>query len=207
MNHAVTARIVAPTAAAAPANDFVRRGTAVLGPPFLAPAFHAALVTEAKVQIANAGWNLTGQRAAGEIQQDSRRAYLGPLARTFLASAEVRSLLAATTGRNLQPSWSATCYTQYVGPGQHMGEHCDKHDACAIAMLTYLEASWIGPTPSPGLQLYVFGGDNAATGVVAVVTTHGNRAVILNGARQAHLRPPLAVGESLLMLAGCFRAA
>ena len=189
------------------AREFAEWGAAVIGPPALSPSLHAALLDEAKVQIPVAGWNLTGTRARGQIQQDSRRAHLGPVAQWFLASTEVAALLHTTTGRTLAPSWSATCYTQYIGPGQHMGEHCDKHDACAIALLIYLRAIWTGREPSHGLRLFVFRGDNADTGIASIVTTHTNRAVILNGAQQAHLRPALAPGESLTMLAGCFRVA
>ncbi len=187
--------------------QFAKCGAAVLGPPALPADLLAALIAEARRQEASASWSLTGTRERGEIAQVSRRAHLGPAARSYLGSAEVAALLQATTGCRLVPSWSATCYTSYRGPGQHMGEHCDKADACAIALLTYLEARWSGPAPGPGLQLFAFRGDNASTGLAVVVTTYGNRCVILNGARQAHLRPALATGESLLMLAGCFRAA
>jgi hypothetical protein len=189
----------------AAAEQFASRGVAVLGPPALPTPLHSALVSEAWAQEAAQGWGLSGTRDRGEIAQENRRAHLGPIGRAYLASDEVASLLLAATGRHLTPAWSASCYTCYRGPGQHMGEHCDKSDACTVALLTYLEASWPGALPSTGLQLFVFRGDNSETDLAAVVTTHTNRCVILNGATQAHLRPALAHGESMLMLAGCFR--
>jgi hypothetical protein len=188
------------------AREFAARGAAVIGPPALPPALHAALVNEAERQIVNASWSLMGTRVRGEIEQDSRRAYLGPVARDFLASDAVATLLQRTTGRALSPSWSATCYTHYQGAGQYMGEHCDNREACAIALLIYLRAIWPGDVPSDGLRLFVFRGDNSATPLASVITTHTNRCIVLNGAQQAHLRPALAAGESMLMLAGCFRA-
>jgi hypothetical protein len=199
--------IFRPDAVPAAAEQFARRGVAVLGPPALPADLHTALTTEARTQHATQSWALTGTRARGEIEQSNRRACLGPVARGFLGSDQVATFLHAATGRALAPSWSATCYTHYRGPGEHVGEHCDKADACAVALLVYLEAVWPGPSPGPGLQLFVFQGDNSSTGLAAVVTTHSNRCVVLDGAKQAHLRPPLAPGESMLMLAGCFRAA
>ena len=51
-------------------------------------------------------------------------------------------VLHALTGERLAPSWSATCYTRYTGPSEHMGEHCDKADSCKYNLLTYLDAAW-----------------------------------------------------------------
>lgn len=187
---------------------FARQGAAVIGPAALASGLHDALVREARTQSREASWALTGERAAGEIGQDNRRAFLGPIARSFMESAEVLALLRRVTGLTLKPSWSASCYTVYAGPGQHMGEHCDKSEACRIAMLVYLEAEWpAGADPGPGLMLHVFTGDSSATPLRLRITSRANRVVVLNGARQAHLRPPLAAGERLAMLAACYAAA
>lgn len=186
-------------------DEFVQRGVAVLGPSALPQALHDGLLAEARFQRIHAHWSLVAEDKPGEISQDNVRAYLGVQARSFLSSDTVLALLREVTGRTLRPSWSASCYTYYDGPGQHMGEHCDKRDACNIALLTYLEARWAGSHgPGSGLQLCVFGGDNSSTPLLARVSARANRIVILNGAEQAHLRPPLAAGESLVMLAGCF---
>ncbi len=187
---------------------FRLQGAAVLGPPALAPGLHAALVEEAWAQSRDASWALTGEQAAGEIGQNNRRAFLGPIARDLLASSEVLTLLRRTTGLALKPSWSASCYTFYTGPGQHMGEHCDKFEACRIAMLVYLESEWPdGAPPGAGLMLHIFEGDNAATPLRLRITSRANRVVLLNGAHLAHLRPPLADGERLAMLAACYALA
>jgi hypothetical protein len=87
-----------------------------------------------------------------------------------------------------------------------MGEHCDKWDCCRVALLVYLDVTWpVGQLPGPGLQLHVFRGDNSSSEFVAKVTAKPNRLVILNGAEQAHLRPAVGYGESLIMLAGCYQ--
>ena len=39
------------------------------------------------------------------------------------------------------------------------------------------------------------------------LTARSNRAAAIFGSRHAHLRPPLAAGERLVMLAGCFHVA
>jgi hypothetical protein len=188
--------------------EFSSRGAAVWGPPALDPHMHARLLDEALAQRREASWSLFAHRCPGEIAQDNLRAHLGPHARGFLASASILAMLESVTGHRLVPSWSASCYTYYEGPGQHMGEHCDKREACRIALLAYLHSTWApGAQPTPGLQLHVFRGDNAASGLLLRITGLSNRIVILNGAEQAHLRPALAMGECMTMLAGCYRLA
>lgn len=185
--------------------SFERVGVAVLGPPALTSAQHDALLDEAIAQHSGAGWVLTGTRAAGEIEQVTERAHLGPVAKGFLAAPEVRDLLAGVTGKTLQPGWPATCYTYYRGPSQFLGEHCDKPDTCRIAMLVYLDVRWgASGEPGPGLSLTVYGGDNSSSAVAARVTARANRVTIINGSEQAHERPPLGAGESVVLLAGCF---
>ena len=188
-------------------DEFAARGAAVLGPPILDPALHASLAGGARRQCAHASWSLVAEGQPGEIAQDSLRAHLDPAARAFLADEATLDLLYEITGQRLEPSWSASCYTCY-GPGQHMGEHCDKAEACRIAMLTYLDATWSPRAgPGTGLQLHVFRGDNAASELLVRITSLPGRIVVINGAQQAHLRPRLALDESLTMLAGCYRRA
>ncbi|WP_423210044.1 hypothetical protein [Paracoccus yeei] len=187
---------------------FRATGVTVLGPPALNAALHRALLEEALRQLDAESWQLTGSRDRGEIAQDNRRAHLGPVARGYLSSDAVGAWLHALTGERLAPSWSATCYTRYTGPSEHMGEHCDKADSCKYNLLTYLDAAWPdGVEPSPGMQLFIFRGDNSATGLAMRLTARSNRAAAIFGSRHAHLRPPLAAGERLVMLAGCFHVA
>jgi len=181
-------------------------GTATLGPPALTMAWHAALVAEATQQLQVDGWVLSGTRERGEIEQHNRRARLGAVARAYLSSKAVTGLLRAVTGEALSPAWSASCYTRYDGPCEHMGEHCDKPQACAFALLSYLEAFVpAGAQPSQGLQLFVFRGDSSATPLAVRISARSNRVVVLNGAEQAHLRPPLDSGQFVMLLAGCFQ--
>ena len=87
-----------------------------------------------------------------------------------------------------------------------MGEHCDKADACKYNLLTYLQALCpAGAAPSAGMQLLIFRGDNSNTGLALRLTARTNRIAAIFGSRHAHLRPPLADGETLTMLAGCYR--
>ncbi|ODT85825.1 MAG: hypothetical protein ABS69_00455 [Nitrosomonadales bacterium SCN 54-20] len=185
--------------------EFNDRGAAVLGPSALASDAHQALLDEALAQRRHASWSLVAEQCPGEISQNNLRAHLGPQARSFLSSPAIQASLRAVTGHRLAPSWSASCYTYYDGPGQHMGEHCDKWDACRIALLVYLQTTWASRSqPTEGLQLHVFRGDNATSELLVRITALSNRIVILNGAEQAHLRPALAEGEHMTMLAGCY---
>lgn len=188
--------------------EFHNRGAAVLGPPALDTGSLASLLEEALAQRRNASWSLIAEQCPGEISQNNLRAHLGPQARSFLSSASVLTSLEQVTGHRLVPSWSASCYTYYDGPGQHMGEHCDKREACRIALLVYLKTTWpLDAYPTTGLQLHVFRGDNASSELLVRITGLSNRIVFLNGAEQAHLRPELDVGENMTMLAGCYRLA
>lgn len=128
--------------------------------------------------------------------------------RPSFVRAETLGLLEDVTHLRLEPAWSTSCYTYYDKPGSYMGEHCDKFDACRIAFLFYLDAAWPqAQAPGPGLQLLVFRGDNSRTELLLRITARSNRAIIPSGAEQAHYRPLLAPGESLILLAGCFRLA
>ena len=188
--------------------EFDRRGVAIISGPALDVHQWSALCAEALHQRSNGAWRLEAADVMGEISQDNVRGHLGPLARTILASVSTRRLLRTVTGLELEPSWSASCYTYYDEPGAYLGEHCDKYDACRVALLIYLMADWPPDrTPGPGLQLEVFAGDSSRSPLVARVTGRPNRVVILNGSRQAHRRARLEVGESLILLAGCFRLA
>lgn len=188
--------------------SFVQRGVAVLTEPALKPDSWRELCEEARQQRSESAWHLFAQKNPTEISQDNMRGYLGPAARKLLSSPSTQSLLSAVTNFSLTPSWSASCFTYYDVPGSYMGEHCDKYNECRIAMLIYLEAHWSEKrAPGPGMRLYIFEGDSSRTPLAASVTSYPNRIVIINGANQAHVRPPMAEGERLFMLAGCFRLA
>jgi hypothetical protein len=187
------------------ASIFARRGVVVLGPPALEGDLFEALVAESREQRSSAAWDLRGD-GDGSIAQDTARAHLGPLGRELCAAGATRALIQAVTGDAVVPGWSATCLTYYDRPGQYLGAHRDKHDACYHAFLVYLEAAW--PPDSPpgsGLALHVCepGSDHA---VMLRVQSVPNRIVLLHGSELMHFRPPLADGESVGLLAGCFSA-
>ena len=188
--------------------SFVRRGVAVISQPALQTACWRELCKEARQQRSEAAWHLLAEKNPTEISQDNMRGFLGPAARALLSSSSTQSLLYAVTNMSLAPSWSASCFTYYDVPGSYMGEHCDKYNECRLAMLIYLEAQWSERHgPGDGLRLYIFEGDSSRTPLAATVTSYPNRIVILDGANRAHVRPPMAEGEHLVMLAGCFRLA
>lgn len=187
------------------AAEFDDRGFVVLGPAALDPTVHDALVAESRVQRKVSAWDLVGDGAAGTMAQDNVRAQLGPLARQLMASAALRGFIGAVTGRLVIPGWSATCLTFYDQPGQYIGKHRDKVDACHIALLLYLGASWPGDEPGPGVQLHVERFDDDPTPYR--ITARGNRLVLLHGSRFTHYRPALAPGESVSLVAGCFALA
>lgn len=188
--------------------SFVLRGVAVLTEPALKTACWRELCDEARQQRSEAAWHLLSNQNPSEISQDNMRGFLGPAARALLSNSGTKSLLHAVTNLSLTPSWSASCFTYYDVPGSYMGEHCDKYNECRLAMLIYLEAQWSQTRgPGDGLRLYVFEGDSSRTPLAATVTSYPNRIVILDGAHRAHVRPPMAEGEHLVMLAGCFRPA
>lgn len=188
--------------------SFVHRGVAVLTEPALEHGCWRELCREARQQRSENAWHLLSRKNPTEISQDNMRGFLGPTARELLSSTSTQSLLNAVTNMSLSASWSASCFTYYDVPGSYMGEHCDKYNECRIAMLIYLEAQWTEERgPGPGNRLYIFEGDSSRTPLAASVTSYPNRIVILNGANQAHVRPPMAEGERLFMLAGCFKLA
>lgn len=196
----VTAREVADLRAA-----YARGGVAVIGPPALDPRAHRMLIDEASEQRRVASWKLVGDPEPGKIHQDNTRGHVGPAGRELLAAGATGALLKAVTGHALAPGWSATCLTFYDEPGKHMGLHTDKPDACFAGLLLYLDARWPeGGPPSAGMQLHIYDDDRGST-LKLRVTARPNRAVIFFGSQLAHCRPPIAAGESLVMLNGCFR--
>lgn len=196
--------LVSGAQVAALSQKFADEGAVVIGPPALEPAVHAALAAEARTQRRVAAWDLSSNWGEpGEVPQDTVRAHLGPYAREFVAAGATRALLQAVTGHVVIPGWSATCLTFYDRAGMHLGPHRDKEDACQYALLVYLESGWpVGSEPSAGLQLHIRDADDE--GVALRVTAHANRVIVLHGARLTHFRPPLADGESMTMLNGCY---
>lgn len=183
------------------ADVFRRLGSVVLGPPVLDRGLFDDLVADSRRQRSSAAWDLRGE--PGALPQDTVRAHLGPLARQLCAAGATRALMQAVTGDAVLPSWSASCLTYYDTPGQFLGAHRDKLEACHHAFLLYLESSWpAGLEPGPGVALHICAPDSDE--VTRRVTALPNRLVILHGSRLTHFRPPLAVGEMVGLLAGCF---
>lgn len=179
------------------------RGVVVLGEPALTPAIFAAIRQECAEQRVTANWALVGDGQQGAVDQDTVRAHLGPVVRTLMAAGATRALLRQITGEHLIPGWSATCLTYYDQPGQRLGRHRDKVDACRHAMLIYVHARWpAGQPPGPGLKLHVL--DPVTTAVRVTVTAVPNRIVLLHGSQLEHYRPALQAGEEVGLIAGCY---
>jgi hypothetical protein len=181
---------------------FAARGVVVIGPPAIKATLFAALVEEARHQRATSAWDLVGTDRADRVDQVTVRAELGPLARALVAADSTATTLHHITGEYIRPSWGATCMTYYEKPGQFLGEHTDKRQDCRYAMLVYVHVSHAPAGASYGTGLHVRLAD--PPGATLVVTAAANRIVLLNGSQLAHWRPPLAPGESVFLLAGCF---
>jgi hypothetical protein len=188
------------------AEVFRSRGVVVLGPDVLDPWLFADLARECRAQRRIAAWTLGGPDGRASVDQDTVRAHLGPLARELCAAGATRALLHAVTGDAVLPGWSATCLTFYDRAGQYLTAHRDKIDACHHAFLLYLDVRWTeGAQPGPGLALHVCAPDSDE--VMLRVTAAPNRLVVLHGSRLTHFRPPLAEGEAVSLIAGCFSLA
>lgn len=184
---------------------FRRRGAVVLGPAALHPTIFEGLVQESKDQRRHHAWELSGDGSAG-VSQDTVRAHLGPLARELCAAGSTRALIQAVTGHQVMPGWSASCLTYYDQPGQFLGAHRDKVDACFFAFLVYLEVEWPPDRePGPGLSLHICGPREDDV-VQLTVLSRPNRIVLMQGSALTHFRPALFEGERVGLLAGCFES-
>lgn len=189
--------------AAEAADSYRTGGVVVLTEPALHPDVFDAISAECSEQRATANWNLTGDGNNGAVDQDTVRAHLGPLARTFMAAGATRALLRQITGEQLIPGWSATCLTYYDRPGQRLGRHRDKADACRHALLVYVHSKWPeGHPPGPGLKLHIL--DPETANLRLTVTAVPNRIVLLHGSKLEHFRPALSEGEEIGLIAGCY---
>jgi hypothetical protein len=188
----------------AAAARFAETGVVVFGPPAIDPAVFEPLAAESAEQRRVANWLLHNEIDDRSSGQDTVRAHLGPLGRELMAAGATRALLQRITGMPVIPGWSATCLTYYDEPGQFLGAHRDKDVECHIAILVYLMARWPqGEVPGPGVQLHVL--EPSDRNVILRVTACPNRIVVLHGSRLTHYRPPLAPGEAVGLLAGCFQ--
>src|SRR6476646_6808055 len=141
----VDAGLVLPAADLVRARDrFASRGVVVLGPPALSAAVFGSLAAETLRQRTQSGWELDGTSRSGFVGQLTARAELGPAAPALLAAGSTIAALRAITGEHLRPSWAASCMTYYEQPGQFLGEHTEKQDACRYAMLVYVRVAHSG---------------------------------------------------------------
>lgn len=184
--------------------DFATVGAAVLGPLAVEEQLLAGIAREAQEQRRSSAWRLPSAGHESVANQVTVRAQLGPLTRQLMAAGATRSLIQAVTGRLVLPDWGTSCFTYYDEPGSWLGFHCDNPISCTVAFLFYIEAAWPGTEPGEGLQLHVCS-RSTPEDVILRVTGHPGRLILLNGAEQAHGRPPLDDGESLVLLSGCYR--
>lgn len=183
---------------------FVCDGVAVAGPQALAPMLFQRLAAEAAVQRLVASWPLHTLGGNNQIREDNTRGHIGPIGRELMASGATRALIQAVTGRVVRPAWSASCLTYYDKPGNYLGVHCDKEDACGVALLLCLNASWPdSQPPGCGLKLHVYD-CHIPKELRVLVTARSNRLTILDGVARCHERPPVADGEHIALLCGCY---
>ncbi|WP_051085778.1 tetratricopeptide repeat protein [Neomegalonema perideroedes] len=186
------------------AADLERIGFVGIGAPALAPALHAELLEEARLQRA-AAWE---NAATADFDQQLMRAELGPLGAAFLRTIG-EPFLSALMGEALEVSRESTCYTYYDAAESRLGVHLDRKESCACTLILYLEASHPpAAEPSRGLSLEVFAPGHApGDAPVHVIPTETNGLAIGRGSEVPHGRPNLAAGERVIALTACFHRA
>lgn len=175
-------------------------GFAELGPPALEEDSFAALRFEAEQARADA-WERPRHATVG---QKVRRAALGSVARSLLASPELLSLLRELAGREMTPSWDASCFTYYDAPSDFLAPHMDRQGSCPFTVLVYLDVAGDGH----GLALDVFArGDEKGDSVALRIPARPNQIVIGRGGEFLHGRSPLAEGARVVVLTACYSEA
>lgn len=182
----------------AKADGFRQRGLLLLDG-FVPQGVYEELREEAQAARSEA-WVCQRQPGDAPPLQRNRRSQLGTAARALVSSEAMRALIHGVCGQSVEVSYEASCFT-YYREGDFLETHQDRPESCLLTFLLYVQAEWhaaIGP--GPGLSLQV----QAPTGPVLVPSTPG-RAVLLRGSAVPHGRPRLWPGESVSMLAACFR--
>jgi hypothetical protein len=177
-------------------------GLAVIGPPILPGEHFAALRAEAEAQWRAASWPLESGDGRSRVFECNRRGHLGPAARQLMASPGTLRWLTRLTGRRVTPSWAASCYTYYRTPEAWLGRHRDHDVRCQLTMLLGLEAEWAEATPE-GAYLLVYV-DDRARAPLARIRTRPNRAIVLDGVRRPHERPPVGPQARITVLSACY---
>ena len=138
----------------------------------------------------------------------ARRAHLGTVARSFLASDAIRTLLGALLSEDFALTDDASCYTYYDAL-DFMAAHRDRPDDCVATVIVYLSAASPDPrSPHTGLSLRLLGeGTKKTSKPTAVIPTRSRSIVVGRGSRTWHDRPPLQDGESVVALTACFTSA
>lgn len=184
--------------------QFQRYGAAILGPDAIEPSLFYQLQQESQQQYQHASWPLKSKGVKNKVNEDTQRAHLGPISQSLMQLAG-QTLLPRVTGQRVEPGWAASCFTYYQYPGQYLGAHTDQKRDCTIALLITVDAQWKHSlNAGPGLQLHVYE-DNTPQTLQMRITSWPNRLIILNGSQRSHCRPPLALGESVAVMCGCYR--
>lgn len=184
--------------------QFQYYGAAVLGPAAIEPALFHRLQQESQQQYHDVSWPLQSNGVKNKVNEDTQRAHLGPISQALMQIAG-ETLVPQVTQQQVEPGWRASCFTYYQRPGQYLGLHTDQKRDCAIALLITVDAQW-NTAPGPGLQLHVYE-DDTPQNLQIRITSRPNRLIILNGSQRSHQRPPLAPGESVAVMCGCYRRA
>lgn len=185
--------------------SFARCGVAVLGPPAVVPDGFSALRAEVCHQRRLDAWELRSHDGRSRVPEATVRSGLGPVSRAFAGDPRTIAQVRAVVGRPVEPSWAATCTTWYDHPGAWLARHLDHPERCTITVLLGVESIWPAGVPAPpGNQLWVHGSE-VSTQPWLKITTRPNRAIVLDGRRWQHERPPLGAGQLVAVLCLCFR--
>jgi hypothetical protein len=198
----VSAAFLAPIDHDAAALNIARFGFAPF-PDAIAEHTLLAMRVEARALLADAK---LAEDSTGTLRYRAHLTSLGPHALRFLKDAALGDLLTRHFGGTYALSEEISCLTRYDA-ASHLGAHLDTpKDRCAVTVLVYLEAD--GPDPQVGptgrvLHVYDETADSIAEPRLTIPTSAGS-IVLGRGSQIWHERPPLAPGEIVVAITGCY---
>lgn len=169
------------------------------------PAVLDALQSEAEEGLGGAK---LAEQSAG-LRYRAKVTGLGPVAKGFLIDPAMADLLQTVFRQQFVLSENISCLTCY-GDGDHLGAHLDKPASeCAVTIIIYLFAqSPDAEAADTGLVLNVYGEDADSVGQPRMrIPTRAGTIVLGRGSKIWHERPRLKLGERVIAITGCFRAA
>lgn len=181
-------------------NEFLEYGITVIDHPLRAQEY-VKLHREAAKQK-ESSWRTTSEKSI--TKQSNLRSQLSGTSLNLISSHETLWFLEFITGKKLLPSFESSCFTYYT-TGDFLDKHCDRDSSCSITVLIYLDTQH-RDTASEGLMLKIFPNMKEKSPSLKIFSK-AQRMVVLLGSEIPHARPVLENGESVTLLALCFKHA